>query len=893
MALVSQDNIPQSGQITKPKGNPELGNSHIQNELSAPPSQGSVDDFENPTKKTTWKSENKIHALNNGLGTVEHGVGIPDTTIAWNVSTTNQSVTMDYSPVGNSRIQQNFSNDVYHIMSPDQQRNWSGPRASLYMSEPHIIIRPDEVGAVLSGNDYIDKLQEFGVAASFQDAVRFGKHLLSPRGLQFLNDQNVMTKKNPYEEAFDAQTMKAAEKFSPRTFNPLAVYISRALPAQMVRYTDSKYSVIIDALVGATPLRSLAIEGLQQLASDVKLKFPNAQITGNLEKVATGQITLGAGVTNVLTSYIEGKAIDKAKQYGQKLFDKYNRKEKGSTVSDKNVEPTADKELEPEVPLFPSDYKENKPYVFNFTVRQDTNLWGGFGEENRFSKFSLGSQIMNWHMSDDSIMNSSNPIAQTEKWKLHFQDFGIRYTLKQNQQLRQQYGMNFTKNPVGLFATITAPSFEGDRKKYTSHIDPNNISDTKYKTNKTEEQFDTRKSVVGENTTTAEGSIEATDNTGTLVSMTNQFTTEESYDSIDKEAKVDHHHKDVLHSGVYDGNSKELAPVEAPVDNTGAKFMTKNFNHGDKRYKATGDPTLDTDDSGNVGLTQVGVNIPENKIIRKTATQTAHIDGKTPDKEGNYSRGGTEVIDKYKAHLYGELAEKRNPANVNGWGRNRIHPVTKLNHSKMGVAGRVSPGDVYLGDTINQREIEVLNSLDEPGQAADDSIVFKIKIMNTKELIVLRAFITSISDNVTPNWSSINYVGKPDPVYIYKGAERKMSVNFSLISFTKEEHTALWKKANKLVGLNYPTYAQLTGKGKRMMPPMVRLTIGDYVSDQPGFFEKVDVKPRDNSSWEVEKGKQLPHHLDIETNFTYIGDYLPDLENPKFYNVDGAQKGDS
>ena len=28
-------------------------------------------------------------------------------------------------------------------------------------------------------------------------------------------------------------------------------------------------------------------------------------------------------------------------------------------------------------------------------------------------------------------------------------------------------------------------------------------------------------------------------------------------------------------------------------------------------------------------------------------------------------------------------------------------------------------------------------------------------------------------------------------------------MKFSLISFTKEEHTALWKKANKLVGLNY------------------------------------------------------------------------------------------
>ena len=117
MALVSQNNIPSSGQIKKPKGNPELGNSHIQNSLGTPPSQGTVDNFENPTKKTTWKSEGKQIDLNNGLGTITHGTGIPETTVAWNVSNTGQNITMNYSPIvdryNSSRIQANLSNDVY------------------------------------------------------------------------------------------------------------------------------------------------------------------------------------------------------------------------------------------------------------------------------------------------------------------------------------------------------------------------------------------------------------------------------------------------------------------------------------------------------------------------------------------------------------------------------------------------------------------------------------------------------------------------------------------------------------------------------------------------------------------------------------------------------------
>ena len=43
----------------------------------------------------------------------------------------------------------------------------------------------------------------------------------------------------------------------------------------------------------------------------------------------------------------------------------------------------------------------------------------------------------------------------------------------------------------------------------------------------------------------------------------------------------------------------------------------------------------------------------------------------------------------------------------------------------------------------------------------------------------------------------------------------------------------------------------------------------------------------------VEKGKQLPLHLDVKASFVYIGDTLPDLENPKLYNVGGIQKGTS
>ena len=128
--------------------------------------------------------------MNNGLGKVIHGLGVPDTTIAWNVANTGQSITMDYSPIGDegSRIQSNLDTSrVYHIMSKEAQRGWSGPRASLWNSEPHIITRPHEAGETVAGNEFVDKLKGFGIPFSPQDAVRYGRHLLSPRGINFLN----------------------------------------------------------------------------------------------------------------------------------------------------------------------------------------------------------------------------------------------------------------------------------------------------------------------------------------------------------------------------------------------------------------------------------------------------------------------------------------------------------------------------------------------------------------------------------------------------------------------------------------------------------------------------------------------------------------------------------
>jgi hypothetical protein len=259
MAIVSQDNIPNSGKIKK-MNNPTKGVSAIQNNLGSPESSTTGDNFVNNDSGQTWHSDNHKHPLNNGLGEAQFGKGIPQDTLAWSVSTSNQDMTMTYSSLdipggGGSRIQGNLSDGVYEGMSKEAQRASSGMRTAAWLSEPHMIRRPHEK------EETVDKIlllatKPFGTPVSLSSGIRYAKHLLSPRGLQFLNAQNVAQKRNVFEHT--------------RTVNPLAFLVSRSLPVQMNRHGDNKYSELVDILTGGTPLRSLAISGLQKMSEDKK-----------------------------------------------------------------------------------------------------------------------------------------------------------------------------------------------------------------------------------------------------------------------------------------------------------------------------------------------------------------------------------------------------------------------------------------------------------------------------------------------------------------------------------------------------------------------------------------------------------------------------------------------
>lgn len=156
-------------------------------------------------------------------------------------------------------------------------------------------------------------------------------------------------------------------------------------------------------------------------------------------------------------------------------------------------------------------------------------------------------------------------------------------------------------------------------------------------------------------------------------------------------------------------------------------------------------------------------------------------------------------------------------------------------------------------------------------------------------LLVFRAFLTGIQDQHAANYTPVKYVGRGENFYAYDGFTRTLSFNFKIAPQTRQEMRPLYRKLNYLVSQLYPDYQDfvmtngksLLGNGF-MRAPLTRLTIGDYIVRQPGFFTSMNITIPDDSPWEIAFNNtldddmlELPHVLEVACSFTPIHDFLP------------------
>lgn len=122
---------------------------------------------------------------------------------------------------------------------------------------------------------------------------------------------------------------------------------------------------------------------------------------------------------------------------------------------------------------------------------------------------------------------------------------------------------------------------------------------------------------------------------------------------------------------------------------------------------------------------------------------------------------------------------------------------------------------------------------------------FYMHDLRTNEVISMHAFLDSITDSFSPEYTSSTGYGRIDDVKHYVKTTRSIGLTFSLVSMQEEDFDLMWYQINKIVSMVYPQWSQgvpsNTGKFKSIedfrfpftqvptASPLIRLRVGDIL----------------------------------------------------------------
>jgi len=194
---------------------------------------------------------------------------------------------------------------------------------------------------------------------------------------------------------------------------------------------------------------------------------------------------------------------------------------------------------------------------------------------------------------------------------------------------------------------------------------------------------------------------------------------------------------------------------------------------------------------------------------------------------------------------------------------------------------------IYRSTNVNPQQTDV-------GGPLNDLVKFRIAAINNdnpslKDFMHFRAFLNSFVDNYNPEWNSISYVGRGDKLYTYSGFTRQVTLSWTIVAQSVQELLPMYKKLNYLASNTMPDYSS----AGYMRGPLVELTVGAYLFDQPGFINSLTYTANLDAGWEIGIGSdgesaqttdsntdsnpgvfELPKMIDVSMTFTPIPEFL-------------------
>lgn len=251
------------------------------------------------------------------------------------------------------------------------------------------------------------------------------------------------------------------------------------------------------------------------------------------------------------------------------------------------------------------------------------------------------------------------------------------------------------------------------------------------------------------------------------------------------------------------------------------------------------------------------------------------------------------ILSPLKPYVPGETYSK--PYRKENITEREVH--VRLNMSKNNLP-TLKLADTMEGvDKVNY--LEPLTSIDELGETSN-LIPFKFVLYranNAPIYLYFRAHLESLSDNFGGTWNPVQYIGRGETFHNFSVFSRTLNFNFQVAAYSEAELLPLYQKLNYLAGSTAATYTEARGLDSAspfMKGNFMRVTIGEYLDNIPGFFNSIGVTWDQSSPWEIKQdyydGTEVkstyqdtpivPHILSVNCSFLPIHDFAPEAGKP-------------
>jgi hypothetical protein len=167
----------------------------------------------------------------------------------------------------------------------------------------------------------------------------------------------------------------------------------------------------------------------------------------------------------------------------------------------------------------------------------------------------------------------------------------------------------------------------------------------------------------------------------------------------------------------------------------------------------------------------------------------------------------------------------------------------------------VEIGDKILIHAITKDSGHYDAASETASQTAGENDFIILKIAG----IQFRAYLSSFSHNIKPEFQDIEYVGRLTDVKLMSKFSVDISLDFQVAAQSARELEGMYYKLNALAQKTAPSY----GTGGKPQGPLNKITVGDYFKDVYCWINSVQFKINEQSPWDIEPGRQLPYYIDV------------------------------